>query len=70
MTFANYAAINLDELRQYVLMHRENTTAFQLYIDRSKTTGRTITIDPSDPEWEENLEQRLRQTSSDEVASN
>jgi hypothetical protein len=62
--------MSLDELRQYVLTHREDTNAFHAYIDRSKLAGRMITIDPSDPEWEENLEQRIRQATSDESGSN
>lgn len=60
-----YNSMGLDELRQYVLRHREDFKAFQTYIDRSKSTGRMITIDPNDPKWEENLEQRMRQTNSD-----
>ena len=43
-----YNSMGLDELRQYVLRHREDFKAFQVYIDRSKSTGRMITIDPSD----------------------
>ena len=65
MTLANYNSMSIDELRQYVLHHREDIKAFQAYIDRSKSTGRMITIDPSDPEWEKNLEQRIRQANSD-----
>ena len=61
MTLTNYDSMDLDQLRQYVLAHREDTNAFYAYIDRSKSTGRMITIDPSDPKWEENLEKRLRQ---------
>ena len=57
MTLANYEAMGLDELRQYVLTHREDENAFHIYVDRSKASGRMITIDPSDPEWEKNLEQ-------------
>ncbi|MBW4670742.1 MAG: hypothetical protein KME60_25795 [Cyanomargarita calcarea GSE-NOS-MK-12-04C] len=45
MTTANYDAMNIDELRQYVLNHREDLEAFHLYIDRSKASGRMITID-------------------------
>ena len=65
MTVSNYDAMSLDELRQYVLLHREDTHAFHAYVDRSKSAGRMITIDPSDPNWEEILEQRLRQNTSD-----
>lgn len=67
MTSANYDTMSLDELRRYVLAHREDTNAFYAYIGRSKTAGRMITIDPSDPQWEENLEQRIRQATSDGV---
>ena len=70
MTLTNYNSMSLDELRQYVLNHREDINAFQVYIDRSKSTGRMITIDPSDPAWEENLEQRIRQATSDTAESN
>jgi hypothetical protein len=66
MTFANYEAMGLDELRQYILTHREDVRAFQVYIDRSKASGRMITIDPSDPQWEVNLAKRIEsQTSGD-----
>ena len=70
MTIINYNSMSLDELRQYVLNHREDINAFYAYIDRSKSMGRMITIDPSDPEWEESLEQRIRQATSDPAESN
>ncbi len=69
MTLANYDALSLDELRQYVLAHREDTTAFHSYVDRSKVAGRMITIDPSDPQWEEHLERQIRQATSDGAES-
>jgi hypothetical protein len=59
MTSANYEMMELDELRQYVLTHREDIPAFHVYVDRSKASGRMITIDPSDPDWEENLVKRI-----------
>jgi hypothetical protein len=70
MTLANYEAMNLDELRQYVLIHREDLNAFHVYVDRSKAVGRMITINPGDPDWEETLEQRIQQSTSGEAASN
>jgi hypothetical protein len=39
MTTINYNTMNLDELRQYVLTHREDIQAFHHYIDRSKSSG-------------------------------
>jgi hypothetical protein len=70
MTSINYGAMSLDELRQYVLTHREDIDAFQLYVDRSKTTGRMISIDPSDVYWETNLDNQIQQISSNDVESN
>jgi hypothetical protein len=70
MTIVNFEAMNLDELRQYVLTHREDIRAFHVYVDRSKATGRMITINAEDPHWEQNLEQRIQQAISDEVEPN
>jgi len=70
MTSANYETMNLDELRQYVLTHREDLNAFHVYVDRSKAVGRMITINPDDPDWEETLEQRIQQATSGEAESN
>ena len=69
MTSANYETMRLDELRQYVLTHRENIQAFHVYVDRSKASGRMITIDPSDPQWEENLARKIESKISGEAAN-
>lgn len=61
MTAANYDAMNLNELRRYVLTHREDIDAFHAYIDRSKAAGRMISIDLNDTLWEENLTARIQQ---------
>jgi hypothetical protein len=70
MTSASYETMNLDELRQYVLNHRENIQAFHVYIDRSKASGRMIAIDPSDPQWENNFDRSMRTMTSDDTGSN
>ena len=70
MTLANYDAMSLDELRQYVLTHREDVNAFHVYVDRSKAAGRMITINPDDPDWEEALERKIQQATSGESESN
>jgi hypothetical protein len=69
MTSANYETMGLDELRQYVLTHRENIQAFHVYVDRSKASGRMMTIDPSDPQWEENLARKIESKISGEAAN-
>jgi hypothetical protein len=69
MTTANYDAMSLDELRQYVLTHREDLEAFHVYVDRSKSSGRMITINLDDPSWEENLDRRIQQSAGETEAS-
>jgi hypothetical protein len=70
MTSTNYETMSLDELRQYVLTYRENIQAFHVYVDRSKASGRMIAIDPSDPQWDNNLESEIRSVPPDDVGSN
>ena len=62
----DFESMNLDDLRQYILTHRENTQAFHTYIDRSKASGRMITIDPEDPNWEKAVEEKIQQLASGE----
>lgn len=60
MTDNNYNNMELDDLRKYVLTHREDIQAFQSYIDRSKSSGRMIAVDAATPKWEEALEENIR----------
>lgn len=69
MTTANYDAMSLDELRRYVLAHREDIIAFQAYVDPSKAVGRMISIDLNDNNWEETLTNQIRQNTSVEGES-
>lgn len=66
----DYNAMSLDELRLYVLTHRENINAFHVYIDRSKASGRMITINSNDPQWEKNLDLKIQQAISGETEPN
>lgn len=56
----NYDALSLNELRQYILTHREDTKAFYAYIDRSKSEGKMITVDLEDNHWEEKITERIQ----------
>jgi hypothetical protein len=67
MTTINYNAMNLDELRQYVLTHREDLQAFHHYIDRSKSSGRMITVNPNEPQWEDTLNQQITQSTPNNI---
>ena len=62
MTEANLEAMSLNDLRHYVLTHRQDLNAFHLYVDRSKALGRMITIKPGDPNWENTLEQKIQRS--------
>ena len=64
MTAINYNKMELDDLRKYVLAHREDVQASQSYIDRSKASGRMIAVDAATPKWEEALEENIRRTAS------
>ncbi len=64
MTSINYDDLNLDELRRYVLTHREDINAFYAYVDRSKADGRMITIDLNDNHWEDNVTTQIQQDQS------
>jgi hypothetical protein len=64
MTNINYNKMELDDLRKYVLAHRQDIQAFQSYIDRSKASGRMIAIDAATPKWEEALEENIRRTAN------
>ena len=59
MTLVNYEGMNIEKLRRYVLSHREDETAFQAYIDRSKEEGRMVSINPEDSDWEKKLDQKM-----------
>lgn len=60
MKLIKYDALSLDELRQYVLTHREDTTAFYAYIDRSKADGKMITVDLEDEHWEDKITTQIQ----------
>ena len=51
----NYETLGLDELRRYVLTNREDTQAFYVYIDRSKSKRKMISVDLEDRYWEEKI---------------
>ena len=65
MTTVEYQSMNLDELRRYMLAHREDQEAFQVYVDRSKAEGRMVTLNMDDPNWEEQLTNRIQSAVGD-----
>lgn len=59
MTLMNYKSMELDELRRYMLRHREDIDAFQTYVDRSKAEERMINIDSEDPQWQREIDKKM-----------
>jgi hypothetical protein len=68
MTLVNYKAMTLKELRRYILTHREDIAAFHAYVDRSKSEGRMITINPNDENWEEQIQQAIIKDGTESIA--
>ena len=63
MISVNYDSMSLSELRKYVLDNRENIEAFQVYIERSKASGRMVTLDFNDPNWEDKITAAINNSS-------
>jgi len=59
MTPVNYSLMTLKELRRYVLDHRDNIDAFQVYIDRSQEEGHMITINLEDIQWQTEVDKTM-----------
>ena len=51
----NYAVMNNQELKRYMLIHRENKEAFNAYLDRKHSRPNKTIIEFDDPAWEEEL---------------
>lgn len=55
MTEVNYAAMNDQALKRYVLTHRNDQAAFHAYLDRRHSRPRGTAIALDDPNWEEKI---------------
>ncbi len=60
----NYDTLSLDELRQYILTHREDTMGFYAYIDLWKADGRMIIVGLEDNYWEEKITPQIQEGQS------
>jgi hypothetical protein len=55
MTQINYKVMTDRELKDYMLSHRDDRSAFQAYLDcRHDRPDRTV-IQPDDPNWEQKV---------------
>lgn len=55
MTKVNYATMSDQELKRYILTHRDDQEAFHSYMDRRRTRAHGIAIELNDPVWEEKI---------------
>jgi len=55
MTRINYVAMNDQELKHYILTHRDDQEAFYTYIDRRHSRLNKINVKLDDPDWEEKV---------------
>lgn len=57
---SNYDQMNLDEIKDYFLQHRDDQEAFYAYMDKLNDSGRAIIIDPTDPESQKQAEEQIK----------
>jgi hypothetical protein len=55
MTEVNYAAMSDRDLKQYILTHRQDQSAFHAYLERRQSRPRGTAIEVDDPNWEEKM---------------
>jgi hypothetical protein len=61
MTKVNYAVMSDQELKQYLLTHKDDQEAFYAYMDRRKSRHRGAAIKLDDPAWEEKIIAAIQQ---------
>ncbi|MBD2559592.1 MULTISPECIES: DUF6887 family protein [Nostoc] len=55
MNQVNYTAMSDQELKSYLLTHKNDKEAFYAYMDRRKSRHRDAAIQLNDPAWEEKI---------------
>ncbi|WP_335110102.1 DUF6887 family protein [Nostoc sp.] len=55
MNQVNYTAMSNQELKSYLLTHKDDKEAFYAYMDRRKSRHRDAAIQLNDPAWEEKI---------------
>ncbi|MBG1244225.1 DUF6887 family protein [Nostoc sp. NZL] len=55
MNQVNYTAMSDQELKSYLLTHKNDKEAFSAYMDRRKSRHRDAAIQLNDPAWEEKI---------------
>lgn len=63
MTKANYTAMTDQELKLYLVNHRDDREAFYAYyayMDRRKSPKRDVAIELNDPNWEQKIKAAIK----------
>lgn len=60
MTKVNYTTMSDQELKRYILTHRDDQEAFYTYMDRRHSRSRKTAIEFDDPAWEEKVLSAIR----------
>lgn len=66
MSQVEYAAMTDQELKRYILEHRDDREAFHAYMDRRYARPNRSAISPNDPDWKlkalSNIKKQLDRT--------
>jgi hypothetical protein len=56
MSTIDYATMSDQELKRYMLAHREDEQAFHAYMDRRKSRAHRVVIHPDQSDWQEQFQ--------------
>jgi hypothetical protein len=69
MSSVDYAVMSYQELRRYFLTHREDTAAFQAYLERRRERSRTVITTLDDPDFDRKIQAAIQQQMADHQSS-
>lgn len=55
MKQVNYVEMSDQELKHYLVKHRDDQAAFHAYLDRRQARSNKTSIELDDPEWQEKV---------------
>jgi hypothetical protein len=60
MNTIDYATLSDQELKQYILEHREDGQAFHAYVDRRKSRAHKATIQPGQADLQQQFQEMVQ----------
>lgn len=64
MSHIDYAAMSDQQLKQYMLEHRNDETALKVYLDRRHQRSNSVITDVNDPDFDAKIQAAIRQQMS------